>query len=42
MFQKHGNSVLWEFSELMYCQYGGCIAILAGYCDAEGEPTIML
>ncbi|KAN0139582.1 hypothetical protein V8E53_002611 [Lactarius tabidus] len=39
-FQKNGNSVLWEFSKLMYHQYRVCIAILAGYCDAEGEPAI--
>ena len=42
MFEKHGMSTLREFSELMYHQYGVQVAVLAGYCDAEGESTIML
>jgi hypothetical protein len=34
--------MLWEFSKLMYRQYGVHVAILAGYCNAEGEPAITL
>jgi hypothetical protein len=30
MFKKKGNSMLWGFSEVMYCQHGVCIAILVG------------
>ena len=42
MFEKHGNTTLRDFSEIMYRQYGVRIAILVGYCDGEGEPAIML
>ena len=42
MFAKHGQGVLQEFSELMYQKFGVWVAILAGYCDGEGDPTIML
>ena len=42
MFEKHGISTLREFSEMMYRQYGVRVAVLAGYCDAEGESAIML
>ena len=42
MFAKHGHGVLQEFSELMYQKFGVQVAILAGYCDSEGDPTIML
>jgi len=34
--------VLQEFSESMYQKFGVQVAILAGYCDGEGDPTIML
>jgi hypothetical protein len=42
MFEKYGMSTLREFSEVMYRQYGVRVAILAGYCDAEGESAVML
>ena len=42
MFAKHGQGVLQEFSESMYQKFGVQVAILAGYCDVEGDPTIML
>ncbi|KAH9016604.1 hypothetical protein EDB84DRAFT_1567173 [Lactarius hengduanensis] len=41
MFAKHGVSTIQDFSEMMYCQYGVRVAILAGYCDNDGEPSIM-
>jgi hypothetical protein len=42
MFEKHGLSALRDFSESMHHQYGLLVAILGGYCDGDGEPTIML
>jgi hypothetical protein len=42
MFQKYGVSTLRDVSETMYRQFGVRVAILAGYCDGEGDPTIML
>ena len=42
MFTKHGQGALQEFSESMYYKFGVWVAILAGYCDGEGDPTIML
>ena len=42
MFEKHGPRALWEFSENMYRQLGVRVVILAGYCDGEGDPAIML
>ena len=42
MFGKHGMSTLREFTEMMYYQYGVWVAVLLGYCDVEGEPTITL
>ena len=42
MFEKHGPRALREFSENMYRQLGVCVVILAGYCDGEGDPAIML
>ena len=42
MFDKHGQTALREFSETMYREYGVRVAILAGYCDSQGEPTITL
>ena len=42
MFKKHGPRALREFSENMYRQLGVRIVILAGYCDGEGDPAIML
>ena len=42
MFEKHGVSMLWDFSETMYHQFGVRVVILAGYCDREGDPVIML
>jgi hypothetical protein len=42
MFEKHGHNALREFSENMYRQYGVRIAVLAGYCDGDGEPAILL
>lgn len=42
MFEKHGLNALREFSGTMYCQYGVRVAVLAGYCDGEGEPTMLL
>ena len=42
MFAKHGQGVLQESSESMYQKFGVLVAILAGYCDSEGDPTTML
>ena len=42
MFKKRGVSMLWDFSETMYHQFGVHVVILVGYCDREGDPTIML
>lgn len=42
MFEKHGPRALREFSENMYRQLGVRVVILAGYCDGEGDPAIML
>src|ERR1700761_2392372 len=42
MFAKHGQNVLRDFSETMFHKFGVRLAILAGYRDAEGEPTIAL
>ncbi len=42
MFEKHGINTMRDFSESMYRQYGVRVAILAGYCDTDGEPAIML
>src|SRR6266702_1832751 len=42
MFEKHGINTMRDFSESMYCQYGVRVAILAGYCNTDGEPVIML
>lgn len=42
MFEKHGMGILREFSEVMYRQYGVRVAVLVGYCDAEGESAITL
>jgi hypothetical protein len=42
MFDKHGIPTVQDFSALMYKQYGVRVAILAGYVDAEGDPTITL
>ena len=42
MFTKHGQGALQEFSESMYYKFGVWVAILAGYCDGEGDPTMML
>jgi hypothetical protein len=42
MFNKHGQKTLWEFSEMMYTQYGAQVAILVGYIDCESEPAITL
>ncbi|KAI9438332.1 hypothetical protein H4582DRAFT_2057761 [Lactarius indigo] len=41
MFGKHGINTMRDFSESMYRQYGVRVAILAGYCDSDGEPAIM-
>ncbi|KAH9030877.1 hypothetical protein EDB85DRAFT_2146391 [Lactarius pseudohatsudake] len=41
MFAKHGVSTIQDFSEMMYRQYGVWVAILAGYRDNDGEPSIM-
>jgi hypothetical protein len=42
MLEKHGINALRDFSESMFHQYGVRIAVLAGYCDSSGDPTIML
>jgi hypothetical protein len=42
MFTKHGQSTLWEFSEMMHSQYGAQVAVLVGYLDFESDPAIML
>ncbi|KAF8265600.1 hypothetical protein EI94DRAFT_1702352 [Lactarius quietus] len=42
MFEKHGQSTLRDFTECMYHQFGVQVAILAGYCDRNGEPAVML
>jgi hypothetical protein len=42
MFTKHGPNVLRDFSETMYLQFGVRLAILAGYRDPEGDPTVSL
>jgi hypothetical protein len=42
MFNKHGQSTLQEFSEMMHSQYGVQVAVLVGYLDHECEPVIML
>ncbi|KAI9436344.1 hypothetical protein H4582DRAFT_2058994 [Lactarius indigo] len=41
MFGKHGINTMQDFSESMYRQYGVQVAILAGYCDSDGELAIM-
>ncbi|KAI9436453.1 hypothetical protein H4582DRAFT_2078612 [Lactarius indigo] len=41
MFGKHGINTMRDFSESMYRQYGVRVAILAGYCNSDGEPAIM-
>jgi hypothetical protein len=42
MFEKHGVLALQEFSRSMHQQFGVRVAVLAGYCDGEGEPAVML
>ena len=42
MFAKYGQGALREFSESMYQKFGVWVAVLAGYCDDEGDPTITL
>lgn len=42
MFEKHGISVIRDFSKAMCRQFGVRVAILGGYCDGDGEPTVML
>ncbi|KAF8268514.1 hypothetical protein EI94DRAFT_1700174 [Lactarius quietus] len=41
-FEKHGQSTLRDFTECTYHQFGVQVAILAGYCDRNGEPAVML
>jgi hypothetical protein len=42
MFDKHGQSTLWEFAHAMYTQYGARVAVLVGYLDPQSEPAVML
>jgi hypothetical protein len=42
MFEKHGVHSVQEFSASMYKQYGVRVVILAGYMDAENDPTMTL
>jgi hypothetical protein len=42
MFEKHGISMIRDFTENMYRQYGVWVAILGGYCDGDGKPAMML
>ncbi|KAF8261224.1 hypothetical protein EI94DRAFT_1705707 [Lactarius quietus] len=40
--QQLRQTTLNEFSESMYLQFGMQVAILGGYCNAKGEPAIIL
>ncbi|KAN0128686.1 hypothetical protein V8E53_013505 [Lactarius tabidus] len=42
MFNKHGQSTLWEFSKMMHSQYGARVTVLVGYLDHEHKPVITL
>ena len=42
MFIKYGQGALQEFSKSMYYKFGVQVGILAGYCNGEDDPTIML
>ncbi|KAF8274182.1 hypothetical protein EI94DRAFT_1696126 [Lactarius quietus] len=42
LMEKHGQSTLWDFSATMYNQFGVRVIVLAGNCDGDGEPTVML
>ncbi|KAF8261280.1 hypothetical protein EI94DRAFT_1705653 [Lactarius quietus] len=42
LMEKYGQSTLQDFSVTMYHQFGVQVIVLAGYCDADGEPTVML
>ncbi|KAF8266107.1 hypothetical protein EI94DRAFT_1701992 [Lactarius quietus] len=42
LMEKYGQSTLRDFSATMHHQFGVWVVVLAGYCDADGEPTVML
>jgi hypothetical protein len=42
MFEKYGVPTLTEISKTLYHQFGVQVAILAGYSDREGDPTVLL
>ncbi|KAF8262952.1 hypothetical protein EI94DRAFT_1704374 [Lactarius quietus] len=42
LMEKYGQSTLQDFSVTMYHQFGVWVIVLPGYCDADGEPTVML
>ncbi|KAF8272278.1 hypothetical protein EI94DRAFT_1697618 [Lactarius quietus] len=41
LMEKYGQSSF-GFSVTMYNQFGVQVVVLAGYCDGDGEPTVML
>jgi hypothetical protein len=42
MFKKYGVPTLTKISKTLYCQFGVQVAILVGYSDREGDPTVLL
>jgi hypothetical protein len=42
MMEKHSMGTFREFSRYAYNQFGMRVAILAAYCDGDGDPAITL
>jgi hypothetical protein len=40
--KKHAGSTFRDFARYVYNQFGMRIAVLAAYCDGEGDPAITL